>query len=180
MCEVFLVKTRGLDFLGAEPVQTLRKFATCTVVCYWLQEVWKQGVRASCVMYRSCKNFVKFGQSVECLNEAQTEFWTHKVTWIPFKEEKSAEKKPRERQRKFVIKFYVVGGSVSVQLSNSCGQICRFFFSQLHRASWCYQIFFIRPTIAQLNCFKIFKFTLKFTINAPTCFGLTKPSSGRL
>jgi len=24
------------------------------------------------------------------------------------------------------------------------------------------------------------KFTLKITINAPTCFGLTKPSSGRL
>jgi len=39
---------------------------------------------------------------------------------------------------------------------------------------------FIRPTNAQLNCFKILKFTLKFTINARTCFGLTKPSSGRL
>jgi len=37
---------------------------------------------------------------------------------------------------------------------------------------------FIRPTNAQLNCFKILKFTLRFTINAPTCFGLTKPSSG--
>jgi hypothetical protein len=39
---------------------------------------------------------------------------------------------------------------------------------------------FIRPTNAQLNCFKILKFTLKFTINAPTCFSLTKPLSGSL
>jgi len=36
----------------------------------------------------------------------------------------------------------------------------------------------IRPTNTQLNCFKILQFTLKFTINAPTCFGLTKPSPG--
>jgi hypothetical protein len=35
---------------------------------------------------------------------------------------------------------------------------------------------FISPTNAQLNCFKMLKFTLRFTINAPTCFGLTKPS----
>ena len=34
---------------------------------------------------------------------------------------------------------------------------------------------FICPTNAQLNCFKILKFTLRFTINALTCFGLTKP-----
>jgi nucleoside phosphorylase len=34
---------------------------------------------------------------------------------------------------------------------------------------------FISPTNAQLVCFKILKLTLKFTINAPTCFGLTKP-----
>jgi len=39
---------------------------------------------------------------------------------------------------------------------------------------------FISPTNAQLNCFKILKFTVRFTINAPTCFGLTKPSSGSL
>jgi len=39
---------------------------------------------------------------------------------------------------------------------------------------------FISPTNAQLNCFKILKFTLKFTINAPSCFGLAKPSSGSL
>ena len=39
---------------------------------------------------------------------------------------------------------------------------------------------FISPTNAQLICFKILKFTLKYTINAPTCFGLTKPSSGSL
>jgi hypothetical protein len=39
---------------------------------------------------------------------------------------------------------------------------------------------FIRPTNAQLNCFKILKFTPKFTINASTCFGLTKSSSGSL
>jgi hypothetical protein len=38
---------------------------------------------------------------------------------------------------------------------------------------------FIRPTNAQLNYFKILKFT-RFTINAPTFFGLTKPSSGSL
>jgi hypothetical protein len=37
---------------------------------------------------------------------------------------------------------------------------------------------FICPTNAQLICFKILKFTLKYTINAATCFGLTKPSSG--
>jgi hypothetical protein len=30
------------------------------------------------------------------------------------------------------------------------------------------------------SCFKILKFTLRFTINAPTCFGLTKPSSESL
>jgi hypothetical protein len=29
-------------------------------------------------------------------------------------------------------------------------------------------------------CFKLLKFTLKYTINAPTCFGLTKPLSGSL
>jgi len=39
---------------------------------------------------------------------------------------------------------------------------------------------FISPTNAQLICFKILKFTLKYTIDAPTCFGLTKPSSGSL
>jgi len=39
---------------------------------------------------------------------------------------------------------------------------------------------FISPTNAQLICFKILKFTLKYTVNASTCFGLTKPSSGSL
>ena len=39
---------------------------------------------------------------------------------------------------------------------------------------------FISPTNAQPICFKILKFTLKYTINDPTCFGLTKPSSGSL
>jgi hypothetical protein len=39
---------------------------------------------------------------------------------------------------------------------------------------------FISPTNGQLFCFKILKFTLKYTINAPTCFILTKPSSGTL
>jgi len=38
----------------------------------------------------------------------------------------------------------------------------------------------ISPTNAQLICFKILTFTLKYTINAPTCFGLTKSSSGSL
>jgi hypothetical protein len=33
------------------------------------------------------------------------------------------------------------------------------------------------PTSAQLICFKILTFTLKYTINASTCFGLTKPLS---
>ena len=40
--------------------------------------------------------------------------------------------------------------------------------------------YFISPTNAQPICFKILKFTLKNTINAATCFGLTKPSSGSL
>jgi hypothetical protein len=39
---------------------------------------------------------------------------------------------------------------------------------------------YICPINAQLNCFKMLKFTLRFTINAPTCLGLTKPSSGSL
>jgi hypothetical protein len=39
---------------------------------------------------------------------------------------------------------------------------------------------FIRATNARLHCFKILKFTLNYTINAPTCFGLTKTSSGSL
>ena len=39
---------------------------------------------------------------------------------------------------------------------------------------------FICPNNARLNCFKMLKFTLKITINAPTRFGLTKPSSGSL
>jgi hypothetical protein len=39
---------------------------------------------------------------------------------------------------------------------------------------------FISLNNAQLICFKILKFTLKYTINAPTCFGLTKPLSGSL
>ena len=32
---------------------------------------------------------------------------------------------------------------------------------------------FICPINVQLNCFKMLKFTLRFTINAHTCFGLT-------
>jgi hypothetical protein len=39
---------------------------------------------------------------------------------------------------------------------------------------------FISPTNAQPICFKILKFTLKYTINPPTCFGLTKLSLGSL
>jgi len=39
---------------------------------------------------------------------------------------------------------------------------------------------FLRPTNAQLNCSKTLKFTLEFTIYAPTYFGLTKQSSGSL
>ena len=39
---------------------------------------------------------------------------------------------------------------------------------------------FICPTNAKPVCFKILKFTLKYIINAPTCFSLTKPSSGSL
>jgi len=39
---------------------------------------------------------------------------------------------------------------------------------------------FISPTNAQPICFKILKFALNYTINAPICFGLTKPSSGCL
>ena len=38
--------------------------------------------------------------------------------------------------------------------------------------------YFISPFNAKLICFKILKFTLKYTINVSTCFGLTKPSSG--
>jgi hypothetical protein len=33
---------------------------------------------------------------------------------------------------------------------------------------------FISPTNVQLICFEILKFTLKYTINAPTCFGFNK------
>jgi len=39
---------------------------------------------------------------------------------------------------------------------------------------------FICPTNVHVNWFKLLKFVLKITINAPTCFGLTKPSSGSL
>jgi len=39
---------------------------------------------------------------------------------------------------------------------------------------------FISSTNAQPIFFKILKFTLKYTINASTCFDLTKPSSGSL
>jgi len=39
---------------------------------------------------------------------------------------------------------------------------------------------FICPTNAQLNCFKMLNFTLKNTVNAPTCFGLTETSTGSL
>jgi len=39
---------------------------------------------------------------------------------------------------------------------------------------------FISQNNAQPICFKILKLTLKFTINAPKCFSLTKPSSGNL
>ena len=35
---------------------------------------------------------------------------------------------------------------------------------------------FICPTNAQLNCFKMLKFTIRFAINAPTWFGLTRLS----
>jgi len=42
----------------------------------------------------------------------------------------------------------------------------------------------IHSSVSQINaqpfCFKILKFTLKCAINAPTCFDLTKPSSGSL
>jgi hypothetical protein len=56
----------------------------------------------------------------------------------------------------------------------SCMQ-CRF---SLKRAYFIKS--FICPNNAHLNWFKMLKFTLKFTINYPTCFGLTKPSSGSL
>jgi hypothetical protein len=39
---------------------------------------------------------------------------------------------------------------------------------------------FTSPTNAQPICLKILKFTLIYTINVATCFGLTKPSSGNL
>ena len=39
---------------------------------------------------------------------------------------------------------------------------------------------FISPTNAKPICLKILKLTLKYTINAAICFGLTKPSSGGL
>jgi len=35
---------------------------------------------------------------------------------------------------------------------------------------------FISPNNGKPICFKILTFALKYTINAPTCFGLTKPS----
>jgi hypothetical protein len=37
---------------------------------------------------------------------------------------------------------------------------------------------FICPTNTQFNYIKILKFTLRFTINAPTCFGLNKHNQG--
>jgi hypothetical protein len=51
--------------------------------------------------------------------------------------------------------------------------IFSFSFSQLYRAFWCYPIFY-QFTNAQLICFKMLKFTLNCTINAPTCFNLTR------
>ena len=53
------------------------------------------------------------------------------------------------------------------------------FFSQLHRAFLCYQIFYM-SNWCTTKLFKMLKFTLRYTINAPTRFGLTKPSSGSL
>ena len=93
-----------------------RNFATCTVLCYWLQEVWKQGVRVGRnVKYRK-KIFVEIGQSVGVIKwERQTELWPYYAIWVLLEEAKSAKKKwnmrnkTREPQLKFVIKFYVVG-----------------------------------------------------------------------
>ena len=53
----------------------------------------------------------------------------------------------------------------------------RFFFKRLNTVS---PKSFICPTNAQLISFKMLKFTLRFTVNTPTCFGLTKLSSGNL
>ena len=61
----------------------------------------------------------------------------------------------------------------AVHATMFCLLLCCVTYTHLNKS-------FISPTNAQLNCFKILKFTLKFTINAPTCFGLIKPSSGSL
>jgi hypothetical protein len=53
-------------------------------------------------------------------------------------------------------------------------------FINLKVSPQCFIQAFISPTNAQLTCIKILKFALKYTINAPTSFGLTKPSSGSL
>ena len=55
------------------------------------------------------------------------------------------------------------------KMSTKCFHSCTVHFDVIKS--------FITPTNAHLNCFKILKFTLKITINAPTCFGFTKPSS---
>jgi hypothetical protein len=100
-------------------------FASSPLVLYFVTDCRKfeSKVLGSAVMYRSCKNFVKFGQGVECLNETQTEFLPHKAAWIPFKEAKSA--KNMRTAAEICNKILCSRISVPVQLSNSYGQIPR-------------------------------------------------------
>jgi len=87
----------------------------------------------------------------------------------------------REREREIVcVCGGVMGCAVSIDTNFTIKH--KYYYSFFHSCPVHSDVIhsFISPTNAQPICFKILKFTLKYTINAPSCFGLTKPSSGSL
>ena len=65
-----------------------------------------------------------------------------------------------------------MSGTTNVQCNGVCMyQTPRVDASSLHWKLQHSVQYFISLTNAQLICFKILKFALKYTINAPTCFG---------
>jgi len=73
----------------------------------------------------------------------------------------------------------VIGGGGGGGDYNNLVKFSNFFF---HSCTAHFDVIksFICPTNTQFSYFKMLKFTLRFIINTPTCFGLTKPSSGSL
>ena len=114
--------------------------------------------------------------------------FSHRPTWVNFKPY-IYKCKIWTQERRRAAKWFTFFRSGTCMFANLLNQTLRkatkqnyfsYFFFTVVPCILMLSSFFISPTNAQPICFKILKFILKYTINAPTCFGLTKPSSGSL